>query len=313
MTDDKPMDNVENNEAHDSSSDALQDALQNEMQDEMQARADEMIKNVLADDDEANDDAADIPATDLAEAQALATEEQAAPLEEPVQEPDQEQQDAAGQDAVEKAEEAQPRGPKKRFDDVSFDRAYRINVYYRVEDGQYGLHCAELGDLNVQAETRALALEKADKALEDRIAEFAVHGEELPKPFDLDLRQDYSGELKLKIGKSLHRDLSVAARREHISLNNLASNLLSEGLTRLRMEGRPAANNDRQNSRPRNDRGSNRNSNRGDSRRNSRRRGGMSEGQYKQVMEDKGAFMEYVRGLDNNGDIQRNNRGRRRR
>lgn len=284
--------------------------------DDLQARADAMIQSALADDDE----------TDTAEsgARAEATTPVATQAESTIQEEDASDDDkeSDNNDAEQLASEAQPKGPKKRFDDVSFDRAYRINVYYRVEDGQYGLHCAELGDLNVQAETRAKALEQADKAIEDRIAEYAVHGAELPKPFDLDLRQDYSGEIELKVGKSLHRDLSVAARREHVSLNHLAAELLGAGLARLRMEGRPLPSSEGQSrdgqnrgGQSRNSRGTNRNSNRGDNRRNSRRRGGMSEGQYKQVMEDKGAFMEYVRGLDSEGNNTRGkgSRGPRRR
>ncbi len=291
-------------------------------QNELDARADEMIKSAMADSEDADEATAAGPVAaetnQAGEPDTNSTiDEDSAEQSEPVDESAPETVDAQSQDAQEQeaqTQEAQPKGPKKRFDDVSYDRAYRVNVYYRVEDGQYGLHCAELGDLNVQAETRALALEQADQALEDRIADYAVRGLELPKPFDLDGRQDYSGEITLKIGKSLHRDLSVAARREHVSLNHLAAELLSAGMARLRMEGRPLPGRNDQSRNPRKDRATGRGTNRPGGRRDTRRRGGMTEDRYKQVMEDKGAFMEYVRGLDGEGNNTRGgNRGRRKR
>lgn len=213
---------------------------------------------------------------------------------------------AAAATEVDAPSDAQPDEARKPVADVPFDRAYRLSVYFRPKEGLYGLRCDELGDLGVVAETRSQALESADKALEDKIAEYAVRGENLPRPFDLDRPSDFSGSIDLKLSKSLHRDLNHAARREGTSINALIAELCAAGLVHARgemhREARPQQRRD------------NPNYGRGDERREIRRRGGMSQERYKQVMEDKGAFMEYVRSLDQDtGRTKRGGPGGRRR
>ncbi|MFH1807192.1 MAG: hypothetical protein ABIJ09_00505 [Pseudomonadota bacterium] len=203
---------------------------------------------------------------------------------------------AKGEATVDDDDEAAPpvqaRAPAV---DVPYDVAFRLSVYWDIAKGQYGVRCDELGNLQVWAETRAQALQAGEAALEDRVGAYAVRGEALPRPFDLDRPQDFSGQLELRVSKGLHRDLVHLARRERCSVEQLTSELLAQGLAERRNEGRPRETQGRD--RP-GDRHDARRDDRGDRDRNRR---GMSRDRYSQVMEDKASFMEYVRGLDQGG------------
>ena len=40
----------------------------------------------------------------------------------------------------------------------------------------------------------------------------------------------FSGQWRIRVPKSLHADLAIRAKQEHVSLNLLAATLLAEGL-----------------------------------------------------------------------------------
>ncbi len=225
-------------------------------------------------------------------------EEPATELEEPATEPEQsaavETQAEVNADVeTEDADDAdQPAPEKPPVEDPPHDQAFRLTVYWHRAKGAYGVRCDELGDLRTFAASRGEAFEQGLDSLEDRIAELVVRGEQLPRPYDLDGVEEYSGKLELKISRGLHRDLAHAARRDRVSLDRLVGELLAAGVEQRRHEGRPpprGSGRDRDRDRDR-DRGRDRDRPRG--------RRGMSQDRYNQVMEDKAAFMEYVRGLD---------------
>ena len=180
--------------------------------------------------------------------------------------------------------------------DVPYDVAFRLGVYYDVEKRRYGVRCDELGDLEVSGATRAEALSEGEAMLESKIAAFAVKGETLPKPFDFERPVDYSGHLELEISRSLHRDLAVAARRERLAVEKLCVEMLARGVE--------ARNRGFRSDRPADDRPAR------DRRDNDPDRGkrGMSRDRYQHVMEDKAAFIEYVRNMDQ-GNASGGNRG----
>jgi hypothetical protein len=212
----------------------------------------------------------------------------------------------AAPDAEASADDAPPPEPERApAVDVPYDVAYRLAVYWDIDKAQYGVRSDELGNLQVWADTRAQALALGEAALESRIGQFAVRGEEMPRPFDLERAQDFSGQLELHLSRGLHRDLAQQARRERCSVEQLAGELLARGLGERRSDGRPGA------AAPRGggERRDFRRDERGDRDRNRR---GMSADRYTQVMEDKASFMEYVRGLDQpGGPNSRGGRGRR--
>jgi predicted HicB family RNase H-like nuclease len=202
---------------------------------------------------------------------------------------------------------AQPAEPAidKRAE-VPYDVAFRLIVYYHLDKGQYGVRCEELGDLEVFAASRAEALREGEAMLESKIAACAVKGETLPKPFDFEQPRDYSGRLELEISRSLHRDLALAARRERLSIDRLCAELLARGIEGRGRGARPDRPADGAwKSPPGGDRPSR-------DRRDSdpdRGRRGMSRDRYQHVMEDKAAFLEYVRSMDQGNSGSRGGRG----
>jgi len=195
------------------------------------------------------------------------------------------------------AGESPPEPAVDRRAATPYDVAFRLCVYYDLDKGQYGVRCDELGDLEVFGATRAEALGAGEAMLESKIAAFAVKGETLPKPYDFERPADYSGHLELEISRSLHRDLAVAARRERLAIEKLCAELLARGVEARNRGPRPERSADE---RPRE---------RHDSDDRDRGRRGMSRDRYHQVMEDKAAFLEYVRGLDQGGGGGRGGRG----
>lgn len=183
-------------------------------------------------------------------------------------------------------EVAQPPSEPEPPKEVPYDVAFRLTVYYDIARGEYGARCEELGDLEVFGATREEAMHRGEAMLESKIAAYAVRGDELPKPFDLDGVENYSGHLDVQISKTLHRKLAHSARRNRISVDKLVGELLGFALGGGAASApRPARHQARRGRRDE-----------GDDRRGRRR--GLSRDRYNEVMEDKAAFLEYVRSLD---------------
>ena len=112
------------------------------------------------------------------------------------------------------------------------DLAYYMSLPYQeviiaAKEGGYVGYVPELKGCVTQAETKTelvVMLEDAKKcwlegALED--------GYKIPEPVS---ELDFSGRFNLRIPKSLHRSLAMSARREGVSLNQMAMCLIARGL-----------------------------------------------------------------------------------
>lgn len=104
---------------------------------------------------------------------------------------------------------------------------YRLEIVPDVEEGGFGARypdlpgCVTCGETMEQAIVNALDAKTAwlQAALED--------GVEIPEPVEAVDLSEYSGQFKLRIPKSLHRSLSVHAKKEGISMNQYCLYLLS--------------------------------------------------------------------------------------
>ena len=104
---------------------------------------------------------------------------------------------------------------------------YRMEIVPDEEEGGYAFHCPELPGCMTCADTveeGVKLLEDAKRTwltacLEDNIA--------IPEPSHL---EDFSGQFKLRLPKSLHRALSLRSTEEGVSMNQLCLYLLSKGL-----------------------------------------------------------------------------------
>ncbi len=113
------------------------------------------------------------------------------------------------------------------------DLEYYMNLPYRVEvvedkeEGGFALRCPELSG----CVTSAPAIEEGFRLLEDAKREwFAAcleDGVAIPEPTR---PEDYSGQFKLRLPKSLHRLLAQRSSEEGVSMNQYCVYLLSKGI-----------------------------------------------------------------------------------
>jgi len=103
---------------------------------------------------------------------------------------------------------------------------YKIEIVADKDEGGYALSCPELRGCITCADT----LEQGVKLIEDaKKCWFTVCIEDkipIPEPDNL---QDYSGQFKLRLPKSLHKTLVERSRQEGISMNQYCLYLLSGG------------------------------------------------------------------------------------
>jgi predicted RNase H-like HicB family nuclease len=111
--------------------------------------------------------------------------------------------------------------------DYYMSLSYRIEVIEDKEEGGYVLRCPELRGCITYVSSLEQGLEMLEDAkrawfsacLEDQIP--------IPMPSHLD---NYSGQFKLRMPKSLHKELAERSRLEGISMNQYCLHLLSGGL-----------------------------------------------------------------------------------
>lgn len=121
--------------------------------------------------------------------------------------------------------------------------------------------------------------------------------------------QDNSEQLRVKLSKSLVRKLREQAADEGIGLDEFVTELLSESVVLRAWEiverknqmkgGQPSMGNGRGPNGPQQNRNNN-NNNSNQGHRGNKGHRGMNHSRYQTIMEDKGAFMEYVRGQERN-------------
>ena len=104
---------------------------------------------------------------------------------------------------------------------------YRVEVVEDKEEGGYALHCPELSGCMTCADT----IEQGFRMIEDAKREWFMacleDGITIPEPSRL---EDYSGQFKLRLPKSLHRLLAQRSDEEGASMNQYCVYLLSKGI-----------------------------------------------------------------------------------
>ena len=107
---------------------------------------------------------------------------------------------------------------------------YYMSLPYRAEiipdpaEGGFVLRFPDLQGCLTQGETMEAVLRNAADAKETWLRAALEDGLRLPEP---DSPEDYSGQFKLRLPKSLHRSLALHAREEGISMNQYCLYLLS--------------------------------------------------------------------------------------
>jgi len=103
---------------------------------------------------------------------------------------------------------------------------YKIEVTQDKDEGGFALQCPELRGCITCADT----IEDGFKMIEDAkrcwFTACLEDGIPIPEPSNM---QDYSGQFKLRLPKSLHKKLADRSRQEGISMNQYCLYLLSCG------------------------------------------------------------------------------------
>ncbi|MGN1143522.1 MAG: type II toxin-antitoxin system HicB family antitoxin [Anaerovoracaceae bacterium] len=101
---------------------------------------------------------------------------------------------------------------------------YKMEIVPDFDEGGYAVSWPELPGCVTCGETLEQAVRNAEDAKYTWLETAIEEGVEIPEPINLD---DYSGQFKLRLPKSLHRTLSEQASAEGISMNQYCLYLLA--------------------------------------------------------------------------------------
>lgn len=101
---------------------------------------------------------------------------------------------------------------------------YSINLAWSDEDNCYLASIPEFPGLMTHGDTPGEAVAEAEVVAKGFIKIYEEDGEPIPEPIKA---REYSGNLRIRIPKSLHRNLVVEASNEGVSLNSHITYLLS--------------------------------------------------------------------------------------
>ncbi len=103
---------------------------------------------------------------------------------------------------------------------------YRIEVVEDKEEGGYAFSCPDLKGCITCAESLEAGFKMIDDAKRSWFTACLEDGIAIPEPSRLD---NYSGQFKLMMPKSLHKTLAERSKQEGISMNQYCLYLLSRG------------------------------------------------------------------------------------
>lgn len=104
---------------------------------------------------------------------------------------------------------------------------YRIEIHPAIEGG-FVAAIPDLPGCITQGDTQEETIQMIEDAKKAWIETALEEGIEIPEPIPNE--DEFSGRFNLRIPRSLHRDLTKRAEREKVSLNMLATYLLSASM-----------------------------------------------------------------------------------
>ena len=111
--------------------------------------------------------------------------------------------------------------------------AYSVVIQWSDEDEGYIALIPELPGVSAFGETPEEAAKEVEIAKNAMIEAYEQDGCQLPDP---DKLKEFSGQLRIRIPRSLHASLHLEAKKEGISLNSHISNLLARRNESSRIE-----------------------------------------------------------------------------
>ena len=104
---------------------------------------------------------------------------------------------------------------------------YSFQLFWSDEDGEYVALIPEFPHLSALAGTAEEAVREAQVALDLVLEDMAEVDEEPPEPQVL---SSFSGQIRVRMPRTLHQRLAGRAKMEDVSLNTLIVSLLAEGI-----------------------------------------------------------------------------------
>ncbi len=104
---------------------------------------------------------------------------------------------------------------------------YRMEIVPDPDEGGYAVSFPELPGCVTVGDTIADAINNAADAKKEWLTAAVEEGIYIQEPRDL---EQYSGQFKLRLPKSLHKQLAEQAKREGVSMNQYCIYLLSNNL-----------------------------------------------------------------------------------
>lgn len=105
---------------------------------------------------------------------------------------------------------------------------YSIHIVWSNEDDCFVATIPEFPNLSAFGDTREETIGDAQQVLEMAIESLERDGISLPEPKNTSPFQKHSGQVRLRMPKSLHNQLASVAEREGVSLNMHMVSLLSK-------------------------------------------------------------------------------------
>ncbi|MBQ0059924.1 MAG: type II toxin-antitoxin system HicB family antitoxin [Lachnospiraceae bacterium] len=102
--------------------------------------------------------------------------------------------------------------------------SYRMEIVEDTEEGGYVISYPELPGCITSGDDIASAVKNAEEARREWLAAAMESGQSIPEPGS---SENYSGQFKLRLPKSLHRALAEQSKREGVSMNQYCVFLLS--------------------------------------------------------------------------------------
>lgn len=113
------------------------------------------------------------------------------------------------------------------------EHRYSFRLKYSTEDQGYIATLPQFPGLSAFGESPEEAIAEAQQALQLFLESYKEQNRELPEP---DTLHHYSGQLRLRMPKSLHQDLAERADEEGTSINTLIIQYIAEGLSRGKVD-----------------------------------------------------------------------------
>ena len=105
---------------------------------------------------------------------------------------------------------------------------YRIEIIPDVEEGGYTARYPDLPGCITCADTLEILMRNAEDAKKNWLEAALEDGVDIAEPSAATDLSDYSGQFKLRLPRSLHRQLALQSKREGVSMNQYCVFLLSQ-------------------------------------------------------------------------------------